>query len=340
MFPLRERKIGGYKFGQATWYSKHHLGVDYVAQKGTELFAPFDGEVVKSFWGVQGGNTIWFKPNGQNVIIRFMHLSDMNKSLVHVKSGQVLGHTGNTGSLTRGAHLHLDISKGTVNIWNFSNFLDPEKYDWNTNEPSSSSAEKGELYGIDISHWNKTNWSKVKTDFAICKCTESTTYKDPTYETNKAECRKKGILFGSYHFARGGNASKEAEWFMHNVGVIEKGELLVLDWEVSHPATVNWCLQWLREVESMAGFKPILYINSSTAKALDWTPVIKNNTGLWIANYGVNDGTRHDNPPIGKWPFFAIHQYTSKGKADGIVGNVDLDYCKMSIDTLRKYGKK
>lgn len=342
MFPLRKRTPIRYNFGERTWYSRHHLGQDYAADYET-LYAPFDGEIIRSFRGVEGGNTIWFKPNKQNVVIRFLHLSAFKIKSGLVNSGEAIATTGNTGMST-GAHLHLDISKGAVNIWDFSNFLDPEQYDWKDNSatdaPFSSSAENGQLQGLDISHWNKTNWSKVKTDFAIFKCTESTTYKDPTHETNKAEARKKGILVGSYHFARGTNAIKEARYFVEKVGDIQQGELLALDWEISHPAAVNWCLQWLKEVERLVGFKPLIYLNSSTAKSLDWSPVINGNFGLWIANYNINNGTRHENPPIGKWPFFAIHQYTSKGKVDGIVGNVDQNYCKMTIDTLRKYGKK
>jgi len=334
---MLKRVATKYHFGERTFYSSRHLGQDYEAVKGTELYAPSDGEIVKAFWGVQGGNTIWFKPDRQNVIIRFMHLLDINRGVKSVKEGQVIGHTGNTGSLTSGNHLHCDISKGTVNIWNFSNFLDPEKYNWG-DEPISPVGENG-LYGVDISHHNKINWDKVKTDFVIAKCTESTTYKDPTYKTNKDQCRNKGILFSSYHFARGTNAIKEANFFVSNVGNIQGGELLVLDWEISHPATVSWCLQWLKEVERLVGFKPLIYLNSSTAKSLDWTPVIKNNTGLWLANYSINDGTRHENPPTGKWPFFAIHQFTSKGKIDGIVGNVDRNYFKGNLETLKKYGK-
>ncbi|MDI6777559.1 MAG: peptidoglycan DD-metalloendopeptidase family protein [Patescibacteria group bacterium] len=138
MFPLKQRKIGGYKFAQRTWYSSRHLGVDYVASKGTPLYAPFDGEILKRFYGFEGGNTIWFKPNGQNVIIRFLHLSSFNAS-GKVKSGQVIGYTGNSGSLTKGAHLHLDISKGAVNIWNFANFLDPDKFDWKDIAPVPAS---------------------------------------------------------------------------------------------------------------------------------------------------------------------------------------------------------
>lgn len=132
MFPLKKRIIGGYTFGQKTWYTSRHLGVDYKA-KYDNLYAPFDGVVVKK-WGPQGGNTIWFNPVGQPVIIRFMHLSKILKT-GKVKEGELIAVTGNTG-LSRGAHLHLDISKGTVQITNFPNFIDPEKFVWDVNKPA------------------------------------------------------------------------------------------------------------------------------------------------------------------------------------------------------------
>lgn len=130
MFPLKLRKIGGYSFGQKTWYTAHHLGVDYVATKGTALFAPFDGTIVSQTKGFQGGNTILFKPKGQDVVIRFMHLDKFITKGGFVQKGTWIANTGNTGAATTGAHLHLDISKHALNIGNFSNFLDPEKYDW------------------------------------------------------------------------------------------------------------------------------------------------------------------------------------------------------------------
>jgi len=130
MFPLKVRKIGGYVFGQRAWYTAHHLGTDYVASKGTPLFAPFDGYIVSQTKGVQGGNTILFKPDGQDVVIRFMHLNDFVTRGGKVKKGALVAHTGNTGVMTTGAHLHIDISKHSLNIYNFSNFLDPKKFDW------------------------------------------------------------------------------------------------------------------------------------------------------------------------------------------------------------------
>lgn len=130
MFPLKVRKVGGYTFGQRTWYTAHHLGVDYAAIKGTALFAPFNGTIVSQMRGVQGGNTILFHPDGKDEVIRFMHLDRFVTKGGRVKEGDLIAYTGNTGAMTTGAHLHLDVSKHALNIYNFGNFLDPEKYNW------------------------------------------------------------------------------------------------------------------------------------------------------------------------------------------------------------------
>lgn len=127
MFPLRDRQIGGYEFGEKTWYTAHHLGTDYKADCGTQLYMPFEGTVTR-FEGVQGGLTAWIKPDDQDIIIRLMHLQDMTAG--HFLEGSTFATTGNSGSATTGCHLHIDISKGNVDINNFSNFINPEEFNW------------------------------------------------------------------------------------------------------------------------------------------------------------------------------------------------------------------
>ena len=202
------------------------------------------------------------------------------------------------------------------------------------------------MIGADLSHFQgKIDWNKLKSTnikFVIQKCTQGVNFIDQTYKTNKVGARKVGILFSSYHFAQGLNAIKEADWFLKNVGDIQEGEFLVLDWEINHLDPANWCREFLDRVFEKTGIRPILYTNEARVKAIDWTPVVNGNFGLWVARYYLNTGYK---PPLvspfsGKWPSWAIWQYTSRGKVSGISGNVDMNYTSMSIDTLKKYGKQ
>ena len=125
----------GFTFGQiypSGWgpLSGHkHLGLDKICPNGTQLFMPFNGWVSRHD-GPEGGICVWVKPDDQDVVIRFMHLSDKSAiSEGHFLEGNTIALTNNTGAST-GGHLHLDISKGSVQINNFSNFIDPETFNW------------------------------------------------------------------------------------------------------------------------------------------------------------------------------------------------------------------
>ncbi|MFA6171925.1 MAG: M23 family metallopeptidase [Patescibacteria group bacterium] len=132
IFPLKnwEKAKRGYRFGEKTFYSPRHLGVDHVVPAGTEIFAPADCEVIFSGCGAQGGNTAWASFRDKEygtLVIRFMHLKRLSRKGKY-KAGEIIGYTGNTGKATTCPHLHTDISRGKVNIRKFSNFIDPEKY--------------------------------------------------------------------------------------------------------------------------------------------------------------------------------------------------------------------
>lgn len=135
-FPLKDRAVGGYTFGEPTFYNAHHIGVDYHAPEDTPLYAPFAGVIQEAFSGIEGGKTIWFKPDHDNVIIRFLHLDRfLVKKGDRVEEGAEIALTGNTGKLTTGPHLHLDTSRGSVNLSWPGNFVDPEQYAWDTVTP-------------------------------------------------------------------------------------------------------------------------------------------------------------------------------------------------------------
>ena len=82
---------------------------------------------------------IHFKPDHDDVIIRFLHLDKFLKPIGWVRTGEVMAITGKTGlGVVNGVanyqgvyHLHIDISKHQVNLNNRTNFINPEKYNWN-----------------------------------------------------------------------------------------------------------------------------------------------------------------------------------------------------------------
>jgi murein DD-endopeptidase MepM/ murein hydrolase activator NlpD len=130
IYPIKDWKKlkRGYTFGVATFYSKFHLGLDVIAPSGTPILAWQDLTVVKFAVGKEGGNTAYVLCPGNKRLFRLMHLKSAVKPGKY-KQGQVMALVGNTGSMSRGAHLHLDISKnGILALANTKNFEDPEKY--------------------------------------------------------------------------------------------------------------------------------------------------------------------------------------------------------------------
>jgi lysozyme len=166
-------------------------------------------------------------------------------------------------------------------------------------------------FGIDCSHYNQIDWSKLNVNFVIAKATEGLTFKDPTYQASKAECSKRGITFGSYHFFRDVDPIVQAEFFVKNVGDLLEGEMLALDFEIHITDPVGKCTAFLKRVEEMTGYKPIIYMYSSLAN-LDWDTSYP----LWIADPSPK-------PRTGKWKDYFIWQYGQEAVAGA--GRVDVD---------------
>ena len=199
------------------------------------------------------------------------------------------------------------------------------------------------LKGVDISsHQSQPDFSKVKevVDFVIVKATEGVGFRDPQLTRNQRECRKLGITLGYYAFVRpdlGNSPEAEAQYFLDQIGPLEEGELLFLDFEVSYNDRVNWCKKWLDHVYKQTKVKAPIYLNKTLEKSSDWRPVIDADYGLWIADY-----THDQNSPIPpvQWPVVAFRQYSSEEKILGIDGNVDGNVFYGDKDALKAYGFK
>ena len=170
-----------------------------------------------------------------------------------------------------------------------------------------ASAATPNAKGIDVSHWQgKIQWPRVAAagyTFAFGKATESTTYTDPTYTTNRTGAESAGLTFGAYHFGRPGgsgdagiiaNAIAQADYFL-DVAQPQAGELPpVLDLETKGALAVaglqKWARAWLDQVAARTGVAPFVYASPSFWKTAlgDTVEVADAGYPLWIAHWTTN----------------------------------------------------
>lgn len=117
IFFLKQKKL----IRGSAGHIKAGLGVaaDYEADY-VELYAPCDGNI-ETYFGRQGGNWLRIiRPNGDK--LEFAHLDIYVKSSGSCKEGDLIAVTGNTGEVTSGPHLHIQI------LGSDGQRVDPEKY--------------------------------------------------------------------------------------------------------------------------------------------------------------------------------------------------------------------
>jgi len=118
----------GYEFGEKTFYSAFHLGIDIIVPTGTPIKAWKNLEIIKALNGVDGGNQAHIKVDGDKRLFRIMHLNALPK-VGRYKEGDVIAYSGNTGKYSTAPHTHFDVStNGVLDLTNTSNFEDPEAY--------------------------------------------------------------------------------------------------------------------------------------------------------------------------------------------------------------------
>ena len=201
------------------------------------------------------------------------------------------------------------------------------------------------LKGIDISHHQKgIDLGAIDTDFVIIKATEGNGYTDEMCDTFYQKAKSLGKKLGVYHFARpdlGNSAEAEADWFVKETLGYHKEAILVLDWESGDLTNVSWAKAWLDRVYEKTGVKPIIYMSASVMSSADWSSVVNADYGIWVANYGSNNGTAQesvfDRYPLKYWSFYALWQYTSVGRLNGYNGNLDLNYFSGDSSAWDKY---
>lgn len=101
--------------------SIQHYGVDILAPKGSAIKSIMEGVVVNADWTMEGGNSVTIQ-HPKNILSVYKHNSAiLVKAGQKVRKGQAIAIIGNSGTLTDGPHLHLE-------LWYEETPLNPESY--------------------------------------------------------------------------------------------------------------------------------------------------------------------------------------------------------------------
>ncbi len=187
------------------------------------------------------------------------------------------------------------------------------------------------LKGIDVASYQASlNLSQVDYDFVVIKATQGTKYVNPHCDAHFQQAKAAGKKIGVYHYADGGDAVVEANWFVDNCKGYIRQAIFVLDWEGEGVQFTTWALKFLQHVESRIGYKPAIYMSEWVVNNHDWSAVAAGSYGLWVAKYSDYeidnnyDMSRAGKMPVVKWwNFYFMWQWTSKGHINGYAGDLD-----------------
>lgn len=207
------------------------------------------------------------------------------------------------------------------------------------------------MLGIDISWHNGWPFSTAtaagyaKSDFVIVKATQGVLYSHADYfykAINKALAD--GKLVGAYHYAKGLDAVKEADYFLDIVKPYLGKIILALDWETSADAAGKnyawgngaWIKAFIDHIRQRTG--QVCFFYSGMAGASQCPRNIVDYTPLWFSGYPTSVATwevpawpaRYTTSP---WDKYTIWQYTNS------FNTLDRNYTPMDKATWQQYAK-
>jgi GH25 family lysozyme M1 (1,4-beta-N-acetylmuramidase) len=169
---------------------------------------------------------------------------------------------------------------------------------------------------IDPYYANSIDWDKLATQprvvAIIHKATIGAAKVDPGYFKRKAEARKRGYLWGSYHWGVTGNPEKQADYY---IDTVKPGtdELIALDLEDAQSKTlmnVDEAIRFVERIKVRTGRYPVLYTNHASAKLISakYKDSVLTKTPLWYARFKA----KVTDFPAGAWSTYTLWQFSSE----------------------------
>ena len=209
------------------------------------------------------------------------------------------------------------------------------------------------LQGIDVSRYQGTiNWQKVKSagkQFAILKATAKNNSIEDKFEENCDGCRDNNIPVGVYRYVYAASPEKARSEAEALVSVLAGKKITCgvwLDMEDSglqglSSAKLEEIIKTEAQILKKAGFKVGIYCNKNWYENILDGKSLSSTYPFWIARYPNNDtGIYNENSSLNPKSYAVIWQYSSKGRVNGINGNVDLDAAFSDLTSLMDAGNK
>lgn len=198
--------------------------------------------------------------------------------------------------------------------------------------------------GIDVSYvQGNIDWSKAKGEisFAILRAGYGNAMAYPsqidnTFERNYKGCKSVGIPCGVYWYSYAGSIEAARQEAKSCLSVIKGKKFeypIFFDLEEASQfargrAFCDSIVKAFCEEIEKAGYYAGLYMSRSPLQSYISDSVAKK-YALWIAEYNSKCNYNGN---------YAMWQYSSTGRINGISGNVDMDYCYKDFPTIIKKG--
>lgn len=194
-----------------------------------------------------------------------------------------------------------------------------------------------DMNGYDVSGYQSGDIpATVPADFVIAKATQGMYWSNASYYAQLANADRTGKATGVYHFANGGNATAEADFFVNAVSSRVGRSVLALDWEqclaygrygcaTANPNWGNqaWIQTWVTRVHDRTAVWPIVYVQRSAVWQVN--AFVRQHCMLWVAQYANTAPTGYQSSPWnGGASGEGMTQYSSTGYINGR-GPLDLN---------------
>jgi lysozyme len=168
---------------------------------------------------------------------------------------------------------------------------------------------------------------------AWLKSSEGHTFDDRFFAQREQIAERAGLRVGAYHFANPGTntPAEEAQHFLAVYRGHDDRRALKVVLDMERPGDrgrwlIDWARRWNHVVHDALGHWPLFYsssdyITSHMGMTRADRPI---GGGLWLAAYGRDDGVEHPFTVPAPWQRAVAHQFSSKGRVPGVVGNCDV----------------